>query len=594
MTGPRPADGPDPLPDEGPGEPSSPASPTVPSTSPAAPTEAPAETVPLGAGEPSGAEPAGAPAAPTAGAPAPSGLQVPRWLAPLRPVVRLLQRLPHPPWNTWRGVLLLVFVLAGGGAVVGVAGMRTVTFSESASFCTTCHTMEPQKKAYAASPHSDVACGECHVDPGVAGFVKAKIGGTKELYMLLTNTYPTPIPAPDHTELPPVQNTCLKCHPIDQITKDGGPTKLIVRPVYDSDEANTRQTISVLLRPVDLSATTSNATGERGVHWHVQEKVTYTSEDVNDQKIDLVQSTLPDGETQTYVASSAVHDITNVVADITRLRGTENNRVMDCYACHNLVGHETPSVDEALDDAMAAGTISPSLPYIKRDGLAVLSANYKTVADATTAIEAIATNYAAKYPVVARQEGAQITQAVSQLKQIYTLVATPRMNAPAGTYANDLGHQGSPGCFRCHDGAHYLVADGKMTNQVIPSTCDTCHTFPQSNASPANIPIGIRPANHDDALWAFDHAKATSSTDPDPATCGACHAKSYCENCHDSGAIKVDHTTMLYNHEAAITAAGGTNACAYCHQTAYCQQCHKTPVLGTSAAQLGQQAGSGT
>jgi len=521
--------------------------------------------------------------------PEPARRTPPRVLQPVVAVARALDRLPHPPWSSWQGMLLLFVLIGGFGSVVTMAGATAVGYSESASFCTTCHTMEPEKKAYAVSPHSDVGCGECHVAPGVLGFVKAKLSGTRELYALVTDTYPTPIEPLDHTEMPPTSETCLSCHSIDQITANGGPTQLIVRPMYASDEQNTRQTISVLLRPVDLGPTA----GTRGVHWHVQEKVTYTSEDTQDQKIDLVETTTPDGQTMQFIASSQVRISTDVSKDVARLKSTETNRTMDCISCHNRVGHEVPSPDKAVDEAMAAGSINATLPYIKRDAVAAIKGDYPTAEAADRAIDGIATSYAAKYPLVAKNQAADIAQAVSTIKSIYHLVATPQMGTLATTYPDNLGHQSSPGCFRCHDGAHYLIKDGQVTNEVIPSTCDTCHTFPQTGVSPSNIPIGIKPANHDDALWAFDHKNATSSVLPEAGSCGACHAPSYCENCHDSGAIKVDHATMLYNHAEAITVAGGPNACAYCHQKAYCDQCHKNAVLGSSKAALGEQAGSG-
>ncbi len=77
----------------------------------------------------------------------------------------------------------------------------------------------------------------------------------------------------------------------------------------------------------------------------------------------------------------------------------------------------------------------------------------------------------------------------------------------------------------------------------------------------------------------FSHKSSVSSLGPVGTTCGACHTRSYCGNCHDSGAVKVKHTEMLYNHATAITTAGGTQACAYCHQPVYCASCHKNPVL---------------
>ena len=40
-----------------------------------------------------------------------------------------------------------------------------------------------------------------------------------------------------------------------------------------------------------------------------------------------------------------------------------------------------------------------------------------------------------------------------------------------GTYANNLGHMDSPGCFRCHDDSH-KTADGK---DAISQDCGVCH-----------------------------------------------------------------------------------------------------------------------
>jgi len=81
----------------------------------------------------------------------------------------------------------------------------------------------------------------------------------------------------------------------------------------------------------------------------------------------------------------------------------------------------------------------------------------------------------------------------------------------------------------------------------------------------------------------FSHKLATSSRTGAGTTCAACHKSTYCENCHNSGAIKIQHTAMLYNHAAAIKTVGGTQACAYCHLPVYCEKCHKGPVMDPNA-----------
>ena len=81
--------------------------------------------------------------------------------------------------------------------------------------------------------------------------------------------------------------------------------------------------------------------------------------------------------------------------------------------------------------------------------------------------------------------------------------------------------------------------------------------------------LGGPPATHADKLYVFSHKDLVNTTDPKGTQCSACHSKSYCENCHDSGAIKVTHDEMLYSHAKSITTSGAT-ACAYCHQPVYC------------------------
>ncbi len=57
--------------------------------------------------------------------------------------------------------------------------VTVIQWTETANFCGRCHQMGPELAAYEAGPHRDVTCGECHVEPGVAGWVKAKLNGTR-------------------------------------------------------------------------------------------------------------------------------------------------------------------------------------------------------------------------------------------------------------------------------------------------------------------------------------------------------------------------------------------------------------------------------
>jgi len=509
------------------------------------------------------------------------------------PLLRVLHKIPHPPWRSKRGIFLLLVLFGGFGAVATMGGVTAIGFSETPAFCGSCHTMDPELKAYAMSPHSQVPCAACHVNPGIGGFVSAKVNGTKQLFDIVTGNFPTPIEPPDHAKLPPVQNTCLTCHNLADLTANGGPVKLILTPQYLPDEANTEQTVAVMLRPGGLG----DASGVLGVHWHVAQKVTYTTSDIHSSKIDLISIQEQDGTTKQYIAGSQVTVSTDVKVDIQRLQKGETTRTMDCIDCHNRIGHEVPSPDQTVDAAIAAGKISAALPYIKKDGVALLNGNYSTLEAANAAIDGLQATYATQYPLVAKADAGKITAAISELKTEYQLIATPAMKVQAKTYPDNLGHQTSLGCFRCHDGAHFLVVKGQITSQTIPSACSTCHTFPQVSASAAkyplnakpassslasviaNIPLGVKPADHQDKLYVFDHKNAVKSVEPNGTSCAACHTRSYCENCHNTGAINVKHDAMLTNHANAAAAAGGTQVCGYCHQAVSCAQCHKGPIL---------------
>jgi nitrate/TMAO reductase-like tetraheme cytochrome c subunit len=480
-----------------------------------------------------------------------------------------------------RGAILALVLVLGGLGMGGVfTGASLIRWTETADFCGRCHQMAPELKAYETGVHNTVTCGECHVEPGPIGWIKSKIKGTEQLFEVVLGAYPQPIPAPPHDELPPVADTCEQCHSVQGLVVNDA----IVKTQFLEDEPNTRQAVGLMIRPA--SGNPSDIMSS--VHWHVLKDVEYWSADTDTQTIDMVQIRETDGTTETYVAQRKVTDSADVQPDIADLGASESQRRMDCLDCHNRAGHDIPDPRTLVDREMETGRISPSLPYIKRESMRLLWAGYPDVETADVAIQALQGFYRVEYPDVAKSESAQIDTAISDLKLLYRQTATPEMKVTPSTYPDNLGHLDFPGCFRCHDGAHYLVKDGKLTNQPIPSTCNTCHTFPQVGGQVATLPLGTPPQTHTDQLWVFDHAKIATSKDPGGQVCGDCHAKDYCDACHDSGAINVDHDQMLTQHAASVRAAGN-EACAYCHQPPYCAQCHTDQVLPVTGPYWGAQ-----
>ena len=63
-------------------------------------------------------------------------------------------------------------------------------------------------------------------------------------------------------------------------------------------------------------------------------------------------------------------------------------RVMDCIDCHNRAAHTMQTAEDALNRAMAEGAVSPDLPWVHKEGLELLKANYATEAEARQKIPA--------------------------------------------------------------------------------------------------------------------------------------------------------------------------------------------------------------
>jgi hypothetical protein len=400
----------------------------------------------------------------------------------------------------------------------------------------------------------------------------------------VTGTFPTPIPPPDHSQLPSVEVTCRRCHNVEPLVADGGPIKLVLHDQYALDPPSTRQTVALVVRPNGFGSPDRKSVG---VHWHIQSDVEYRAADPRAQKIDYVSVTKPDGTFEEFIAYDQISDPGNVLPDVGRLANDVPERQIDCISCHNRVGHEVPTISNAIDQRISAGEISTQLPEIKRLGVERLSADYGSEAEADTALDGLRKFYATRYPLVADTRASEIDSAIASLKRTYQLLATPAMKASAATYPNNIGHQDAPGCFRCHDGAHYKVVSGKVTAETIPSQCSTCHTFPQIGQYESGVLIGERPVSHDGRLWVFDHKLSVTSDDPTNQSCATCHTRTYCDNCHATTAVNVSHDEMVTNHAQAIR-DNGAATCAYCHAPAYCAQCHADPVMPTGPAGTGQ------
>jgi hypothetical protein len=94
----------------------------------------------------------------------------------------------------------------------------------------------------------------------------------------------------------------------------------------------------------------------------------------------------------------------------------------------------------AVDAAMESGELDRSIPFVKRDAVLALTGKKS------------------------------LETAPSAVKRIYARNIYPKMMISWGTYPNNIGHDSSSGCFRCHDENHK-----NDSGKTITQDCSTCH-----------------------------------------------------------------------------------------------------------------------
>ena len=339
---------------------------------------------------------------------------------------------------------ILIFSLAAYGAVHHM---------ESAEFCgSTCHTvMEPEYAAYQVSPHSKVGCVACHIGPGAGALVESKIAGTRQLWQLFTQNYPTPVHSPVRT-MRPARETCETCHWSEKSHGD----KLRQIREYADDEKST-ETVTTLQLHVG-GGRAGDGTGS-GIHWHmnIENKVEYIATDTQRQVIPWVKFTDHTGKVKEYTIDGTTPE---------QLAKGEY-RTMDCMDCHNRPAHTfEPSAERAVDNAITSGQIPRDLPFARREAVAALKTEYGSRDAAFAGMEAkLLEMYR---PQTA--DSAAVARIIAGAQGLYARNVFPAMKVGWGTYPNNIGHLASQGCFRCHDDNH-KAPDGK----TIAQDCESCH-----------------------------------------------------------------------------------------------------------------------
>ncbi len=429
-----------------------------------------------------------------------------------------------PPAGTPRWQRVLPYAILGIlTLIVFIAGGAVWEYTNSSEFCgEACHTMPPEYTSYLTSPHARVACVECHLGRGyIAENFTRKAGDAKHIISLAFKQYEFPIEA---HQMRPARDSCEKCHFPEKFSDDS----LREIKTYQNDIDNSLVSTFLVLKTGGGSARLGLG---RGIHWHIENPIYYQSVDHNDQEIPYIRYESSDGTFQEYF---------DIESDFSAADIVEEELVeMDCITCHNRITHLVPPPDDMIDKMITAGQIQQSIPEIRRIALDVFSRPYETSQMALNGIAGLQDYYETYYPEYYADNESAIQDTINQLQLAYSQSVYPEQKSDWNSHANNIGHDFSPGCFRCHDGQH-LNED----NEAIRLECNLCHSIPivaDTADFVTNIEIsrGPEPENHLNANWitlhrdVFDPTCENCHTTEDP---GGLSNTSFCSNsaCHGS------------------------------------------------------------
>lgn len=121
------------------------------------------------------------------------------------------------PVNRWKFLFVaLVFCIVVFGGGYGV-----LSYTNSPTFCSNCHEMQPEYSTFTASSHNEISCVQCHIKPGFTNMITHKMKSMKEVYYHVTGV-PEQIV---QTEAVANEN-CLQCHSKNRLVTASGDLKV--------------------------------------------------------------------------------------------------------------------------------------------------------------------------------------------------------------------------------------------------------------------------------------------------------------------------------------------------------------------------------
>jgi len=400
------------------------------------------------------------------------------------------------------------FVAIGIGlmvlAAVGIAGWE---YSNSDHFCATvCHQVHPEESViHKQSVHARVQCVECHMGRlSTLHMLALKPTHVNELWGMIVG-YERPVGS--HT-LRPSRDNCEACHWPAVEHHDS----IAVKKRYDTDEKSSESITRLTLH----TATGIAREGiSKGIHWHIENDVSFKAPTPQAREIPWVQVTRKDGSTSTFIDPTS-----KVTADeLAKLQP----RRMECYDCHNNVGHPFRNPARVVDDAIADGRIDRSLPSVKARSEAIIAAAGEFSgprAEREQKIDAILAENSAKANVKPELQ-AKEKQFLAEMRTIMLERSFEAKGFSWKSFATHTGHFDAEGCFRCHDGKHL-----NEKGESIRLQCTLCHDLPRvtlengKGTVPSTVVAGVTPpSSHEEPNFMHDHRFKIDES------CSMCHGK---------------------------------------------------------------------
>ncbi|MBA3611406.1 MAG: NapC/NirT family cytochrome c [Nitrospirales bacterium] len=93
--------------------------------------------------------------------------------------------------------------------VLALGGAAAIPLTNQPTFCASCHTLKPSYDSWIRSSHKDVTCVDCHVRPGISGFIEDKLfAGLEDVAITFFGTPTEPHNLQSHV----TSSVCISCH----------------------------------------------------------------------------------------------------------------------------------------------------------------------------------------------------------------------------------------------------------------------------------------------------------------------------------------------------------------------------------------------